>query len=250
MNSCHFAGIRAFRVILIVLALLSGVLLLAGCGGAGTGAASKASDQIPIVLDQQEYLLYQNIFYNGYGSQYDGKTVTKQGVFAVLKDAFSKRDRYYVWGYLDQTKCCDWQWEFVPEDPDHLPPVGSEISVEGIFVSNEDALDSYWIDNAKVKTLTEFTGKAVELNMRAMSDTLERVQVINIIRIPDSFQNTEFMAYGRIASAGILQDPYYDGSWQIPYTSDAEVPAIGTLVILDGHIVDGVFADCSLEVTA
>ena len=184
MNSCHFAGKQAFRVILIVLSLLGGVLLLAGCGGAGTGAASKASDQIPVVLDQQEYLLYQNIFYNGYGNQYDGKTVTKQGVFAVLKDAFNKRDRYYVWGYLDQTKCCDWQWEFVPENPDTLPPVGSKISVEGTFVSNEDALDGYWIDSAKVKTLTEFTGKAVALNMRAMSDTLERVQVINIVRIP------------------------------------------------------------------
>ena len=131
-----------------------------------------------------------------------------------------------------------------------LPASGSLVTVKGIFSASDDALDGYWIDSAKVKTLTEFTGKAVALNMRAMSDTLERVQVINIVRIPDSFQNTAFMAYGRIASAGVLQDPYYDGSWQIPYTSDAEAPAIGTLVILDGHIVDGVFTDCGLEVAA
>ena len=251
MNNNLSAGKRAFRGILIVLTLLGSVLLLAGCGeNSAKTEDSKTSDQIPTIIDPQEYLLYQNIFYNDYGSKYDGKPVTKQGTFAVIKDAFNKRDRYYVWGYLDQTKCCDWQWEFVPENPDELPPVGSKISVEGTFVKNEDALDVYWIKNAKVKTLTEFTGKPVELNMRAMSDTLERVQVINIIRVPSFFPNTEFMAYGRIASAGVLEDPYYDGSWQIPYTSDSETPAIGTLVILKGHIMDGVLSDCALEIPA
>ena len=47
----------------------------------------------------------------------------------------------------------------------------------------------------------------------------------------------------------VLQDPYYDGSWQIGFSSTANCPAIGTDVILRGKVADGTLSDCALEVT-
>ena len=75
--------------------------------------------------------------------------------------------------------------------------------------------------------------------MRSMSCTLERVQMLNVIYRQDSFENDGFLAYGRIASAGALEDPYYDNSWQIELIWDGEVPAIGTLVEVSGTISEG-----------
>lgn len=64
--------------------------------------------------------------------------------------------RYYVWGYNDNTKCCDWQWEIVPESTDNLPPVGSTVNASGIFAQNDNALDGYWIENVKIEVLSEY----------------------------------------------------------------------------------------------
>ena len=174
--------------------------------------------------------------------------MTKHGVFTTLHDAFSDRVRYYVWGYMDNTKCCDWQWEIVPEDPDVLPPDGSLVTVTGTFASHEDALDGYWIENAAVETETSFTGDAADLNMVAMSCTLERVQMWNILYRSDSFEGKTFNAYGRIAAVDTLEDPYYDGSWQIPFSSAQESPAIGTTVTLSGTVEAGALSDCTLAV--
>ena len=126
------------------LSLLLLALTLSGCGGtdgaAGKGAANTA-DSIPVILNQAEYLLYQNIFYNSYGPQYEGQSVTKRGVLARIRDAFNDCDRYYVWGYLDNTKCCDWQWEFVPTDKNSLPAPGSLVVVKGVFKADDNALE-------------------------------------------------------------------------------------------------------------
>ena len=64
-------------------------------------------------------------------------------------------------------------------------------------------------------------------------------QMINVMNRQDAFQGKTFLAYGRIASLGSLEDPYYNGSWQIDMIWDGEVPAIGTLVELSGTIKDG-----------
>ena len=223
----------------MVLALCLIALLLSGCGGTeGTSdkKAGNTTNEIPVILNQAEYLLYQNVFYNEYGSQYEGQEVAKRGVLAKIQDAFNGRTRYYVWGYLDNTMCCDWQWEIVPKDEAALPPVGSLITVKGIFRADEDALDGYWITDAAVGTETEYTGAQEEINMLAMSCTLERVQMLNILYRPEAFEGKAFIAYGRIAAMNILEDPYYNGSWQIPFATEAECPAIGTMVTLKGSV--------------
>lgn len=233
---------------LVLTLLLAIALLCSACSGGSGTAEKKTISEVPVILNQAEYLLYQNIFYNNYGAQYENTPVTKTGVFASIRDAFNDRTRYYVWGYLDNTQCCDWQWEIVPKDTANLPPTGSMISVTGTFASDEQALDGYWIKDAEVSTVTEYAGTTAELNMLAMSGTLERVQILNIMYRQESFEGKTFTAYGRIAGVNLLQDPYYDGSWQIPFASvsDASSLAIGTNVLLTGKVSAGTLGECAV----
>ena len=142
--------------------LLLSLLLLCGCGKSApapqTPVDPARSDALPEVYSQDEYMLYQNVFYGDYGAEAVGKTVEKQGAYATVYDAYNQRQRYYVWGYYDRTKCCDWQWEFVPENPDALPAPGSMIRVTGTFAASEDALDGYWIEPADCSVEGIYTG--------------------------------------------------------------------------------------------
>ena len=239
----------------LILTLILTAMLLTGCGDtdkpADTAAAKggvPTTDKVPEILSQTEYLLYQNVFYSDFGDKIEGQQVEKRGVLGKVQDAFNQRARYYVWGYLDTTKCCDWQWEFVPKDENSLPPVGSLVVVKGTFRGDEQALDDYWIVDATVETEKEYAGPQEELNMQALSCTLERVQILNILYRPEYFEGKRFIAYGRIAQVNVLQDPYYDGSWQIGFSSTANCPAIGTDVVLRGKVTDGTLADCALEI--
>ena len=244
------------KIVKSLLSFILAVLIALACAGCGDAEApaqtekessapeteeqsSKDSEERQEVFSPDEYVLYQNIFYNGYGGDYDGKPVEKEGVFATISDAYNDRLRYYVWGYYDQTKCCDWQWEYVPREGEELPPVGSLVKVTGTFASSEDALDGYWITDAHTELITEYKGPSAELNMYCMSCTLERVQIYNIMYRSDSFADKEFSGYARIASLDKLEDPYYDNSWQIEFTWDGDIPAIGTLVAISGTTKDG-----------
>ena len=234
---------KRFGIIFESLLLATLILFSCGCNAgnpsSGERGAQNTSDKRLDTISQDEYILYQNVFYNGYAKKIDGQKLKKYGVFAVLHDAYNGIDRYYVWGYYDQTKCCDWQWEFNPQSGEELPPVGSLVTVEGTFVSDEAALDDYWIEEATVRTETVYTGTAYEFNMYVMSDTLERVQIVNFRRFPDAFEGKTFIGYGRIKSRNTLQDPYYDGSWDIGFSYSGNVPAIGTTVVLSGTVQNG-----------
>ncbi len=235
----------------IALVLILSVFLLSGCGSTAnvpsTGTV-KTAEKVPEILNQAGYLLYQNIFYNGYGTQYEGQEVVKRGVLAKLQDAYSQRNRYYVWGYLDNTKCCDWQWEIVPMDEKSLPPVGSLVMVKGVFRADDAALDGYWITDASVNEEIRYIGAQEEINMLAMDVTLERVQMYNILYRSSAFEGKLFTAQGRIAAPGVLEDPVYNGSWQIPFSSEAACPSIGTLVTLTGRISEGELRDCTMRI--
>lgn len=237
---------KRFGIIISIILTASVILLTVGCSTSSGGEVGY-SDERQGTVNQNEYVLYQNVFYNGYAKDFDGKSVKKVGVFAVLHDAFNDLDRYYVWGYRDSTKCCDWQWEFTPKKGQKLPAVGSLVTVEGTFVSDEQALDNYWIKDAIVTTNTVYTGTTYDVNMYVMSDTLERVQLINLQRFPDYFKDQTFIAYGRIKTMTSFQDPYYDGSWYYEFTYDGTVPGIGKTVVLSGTLTDGALVVQTLE---
>ena len=230
------------RIKFFVSLLLASVMFLS-CSGCvnkpSSGGTGSEEDALPKSryeeYSQQDYLLYQNIFYNNYAKDFVGTRVKKVGVFAILHDAFNDVERCYVLGYADQTKCCDWQWEFVPPTDAELPPVGSLVTVEGTFTYDEEnALDKYWITDTTLKLKKKYEEKTYEINMYVMSDTLERVQIVNVKRFPDVFENKVFVAYGRIKGLGTLQDPIFDGSWEIDFVWDGSVPNLGTTVVLTG----------------
>ena len=235
----------------LVATLIAVVLLCSACsggGGASGSAGVKTTAEVPVILNQAEYVLYQNIFYNDYGPQYDNTPVTKNGVFAVIQDGYSQKTRYYVWGYLDNTQCCDWQWEIVPKDTKNLPAPGSLVTVTGTFAKNEaEALDGYWLINPEITVRGLYTAGSQELEMFTLSGTLERVQILNIVYIPAYFEGKTFSAYGRVYSTALIQDPYYDGSWQIPFVTKETVPAIGTTVLLAGTVVSGTLSCSTLN---
>lgn len=229
--------------------LLCAVLLLSACGEKKEAAPlATSTGKVPTVINAAEYTLYQNIFFNNYGPQYDGKQVSKRGIFTTIQDAYNGVTRYYVWGYLDQTLCCDWQWELKLDDPSGLPANGSLIDVTGTFASNEEALDGYWIKDAKVSTLTAYTGAQADVNMTTMSDTLERVQVLNYQMFPDQFEGKSVFAFGAISDTENIEDPYYgSASWVTGFASSDTIPAIGTYVVLRGVLNGGVISEAKIE---
>jgi hypothetical protein len=239
---------------LFAVLMLAGVL--SGCGrdagdattaGASSAVDTEAAGEMPTVVNTAEYTLYQNVFFNKTQSEYVGKEAVKEGTFTTLIDAFSNVTRYYVWGYNDRTKCCDWQWELKIDDASDLPENGSLIRVKGVYEENEDALDDFWIIDPEITVKQVFPGRDFDIDMQSMDDTLERVQLANIVRNPETFEGKTVCGYGRILNANKLEDPYYDNSWQIDISGDYEVPAFGTLVLISGTVRGGAVADCTIE---
>ena len=226
------------RLIALLLAALL-LLSLAACkssenpadGGSGEPGVA---DTLPTVLNQTEYVLYQNIFLNGQADDYVGKTVTKVGTFTRLYDAFNQKYRYYVWGYMDATKCCDWQWEFVPADPNNLPANGSLVKMTGTLTRDDAALDKLWFTNVTLEVKQSYEPANCEVDMTTMDSTLERVQLLNMQYIPEAFTGKTLRIYGRVLNPTTIQHPYYDKAWTQTFTTQAEVPANGTMVILTG----------------
>lgn len=239
--------------LVVLCTVLMTAVLLQGCGGstADPGTPSQqektvasTGDGMPTVVNTAEYTLYQNIFFNEMKADYNGTDAVKEGTFATIYDAFNDVTRYYVWGYNDQTKCCDWQWELKLDDTTDLPTNGSLVKVTGVYEENEDALDGFWIIHPQIIVQTAFAGRNFDIDMQAMDDTLERVQSINITSKKEAFEGKTVCGYGRIQNENTIKDPYYDNSWTIGISGDFELPAFGTLVLVSGTIRDGSIADC------
>ena len=194
----------------------------------------------------EQYVEYINIFYDKKGDQFVGPT-EKEGTFAVLQDEYNACTRYYVWGYNDKTRCCDFQWEIVPTDTSDLPAPGSYIRVKGDFVYNEAALDKYWIENAEVSVESPYTPEKVDYDLTTMSPTLARVQIANVVRHAAVFANKTFLVYGRALGASALQHPYYNESWQIDLRNAGDLVNGAYLLVTGTLIPDG--ETCYLDVS-
>ena len=242
---------KLFALLLCLLTLLS----LAACADSGKQDPARedgVSDaaELPTLLDQNEYVLYQNIFFNKQADDYIGKTQVKKGTFTRLTDAFSGTTRYYVWGYMDATHCCDWQWEFVPKDPDSLPANGSLVKMTGTVTRDEAALDKIWFTDAEVELIERYSPEACDVDMTTMSGTLERVQLLNMQYKPDCFQGKSLRIYGRIYNLSAIQHPYYDNAWTQDIEFQEDLPAIGTMVIVTGTWKDSTVQASRVEGTS
>lgn len=226
------------RIALVLLSVLMILSVFAGCSKK-EGDKKESSLLMPTKLDTMEYTLYQNIFYNNQMDEYAGKDAIKQGTFATLFDAYNGVTRYYIWGYNDNTKCCDWQWELKIEDDKNLPVNGSLVEVEGKYEKNDKALDGLWIVNPKISVKTKYKGNDYDVDMLSMSNTLERVQISNVLSKPEQFEGKTIGFYGRIKSADEIEDAYYDNSWSVKINGDFELSAFGTKVVANGKVKNG-----------
>lgn len=188
-------------------------------------------------LDQMEYAAYVDIFYNKNGAEYEDKTYTKDGVFATLEDAFNGVTRYYVWGYADNTKCCDYQWEFVMPEGTEIPESGSYVTMTGKLTKNDAALDGYWFTDVTLTVEQPFTHAGYDFDMTTISPTLTRVQVINMTQFKEQFSGKTLRVYGRALSMNTVQHPYYDEAWTLDFTYDGGAQ----FVIGDDILVEGAF---------
>lgn len=185
-------------------------------------------------FDQMEYAAYIDLFYNDNGSSYEGKKLTKEGTFGTIYDAFGDVTRYYVWGYADNTKCCDYQWEFVLPEGAEVPEPGSYITVSGTMTADAAALDGYWLKDATLEVKEEFSSAGFDLDMTTMSPTLVRVEVINMLQFPEKFADKKVRLFGRALSENTVQHPYYNESWTMHFTKTDTVPAIGKYILIEG----------------
>lgn len=230
---------------LIAILLIISILTLAvGCDGA---QADGPLLEVPRILSPMEYTLYLNLFYNGEAESYVDNEYTKEGVFGILKDSYSDRDRYYVWGYSDETLCCDWQWELVPKEGESLPAPGSHVRIKGTLKENDEALDGFWLEDASVETLAEYQTSFVGVDATTLSPTLTRVQLVFMCNRAEEFAGSLFKIYGRVMSDGRIQHPYYDNTWVLDVEYDGEMPAIGTWVTVMGTFHGTDATDCYLD---
>ncbi len=198
------------------------------------------------IIKDSEYTLYTDIFYNQTGDQYVGETVTKKGTFATLYDEYNKVVRYYVWGYRDKTRCCDWQWEIVPTDTSSLPANGSMVNVTGTFEASDAALDGYWLTGVSIKVVKDYKPVDCDFDMLTMSATLERVQIINMQQKSELFEGKTVALYGRVMTPKSVQHPYYDSAWSQDFLTDDAVPDVDSVVIIKGVFRDGALRDCEV----
>lgn len=199
---------KLVAILLILVLCLSAV----SCSG---GNSSDADTDLLEKFDSMEYSAYVNIFFNGLGSDYENKTYTKEGIFAVVQDEFNNTSRYYVWGYADQTKCCDYQWEIVFDENAEIPVPGSFVKFTGTFVADENALDGYWFTDVSLEVTKEKAASAYDYDLTNLSPTLVRVQLINMQNFPDVFDAKTVSIYGRVYDDSTIQHPYYDDTWYL-----------------------------------
>lgn len=185
-------------------------------------------------FDQMEYVAYTDIFYNDNGADYEGKTYKKDGTFAILQDAYSDITRYYVWGYADNTKCCDYQWEFIFPEGTDIPEPGSYIEVEGTMTKDENALDGYHLTDVTLTVKEEFKNAGFDMDLTTMSPTLVRVQIINMLQHSDKFEKKSVRIFGRALNENTIQHPYYNESWSMHFTAADTTPATGKYILLEG----------------
>lgn len=239
----------SIKKVLSVVLIGAMMFAMVACGSKEKGGGvSSDTTKMDMVLNPMEYTIYTNMYYNNKADDYDDKEYTKEGIFTILYDSYNDTERYYVWGYSDETKCCDWQWEFVPVNKESLPPVGSRIKVKGKLVNNEAALDNYWLVNTSVDVVKEYSKASCKYDLTTMDPTLTRVQLVNMMNFTDKYNGETVKIYARVLSNDKIQHPYYDNSWELKVAYEEGLPAIGSYITVEGKFTGTSASDCKLEI--
>ena len=222
---------------------------LCACEGGEKPDEGATTETLPQIFDGEQYQIYQNLFFNDQKASFLGQQMTATGVFVSIRASFNSVTRYYCWGYYDQTKCCDWQWELKLDSTENLPANGSKVTFTGTFTADEAALDGVWMTDVSLSVDAAYTGETCDFDLCLMNSTLERVQLLNMQYFPDEYAGKTVRLYGRVYDPGTLQHPYYDGAWTQSFTASGDVPAVGTEVIVRGTFTADTITDASVTTT-
>ncbi len=186
------------------------------------------------VISHEEDEAYHDLFYNKNTSAYENKKFTKEGIFAVIFDAYNEKERYYVWGYGHDTRDCCYQWEFVMPEGTKAPAPGSLIEVKGTMTHSEDALDGYWLTDASLSVKKAATETDFDYDLVSMSPTLMRVQIINMLNKSDFFKAVTVRIPGKTVNENTIAPAFTDDDWTLHFTSAKSHINADTLVIVEG----------------
>ena len=186
------------------------------------------------VISSEEDEAYHDLFYDKNTSAYENKKFTKEGIYAVIFDAFNEKERYYVWGYGHDTRDCCYQWEFIMPEGTEIPAPGSLIEVKGTMTHSDDALDGYWLSDASLTVKKAAEKQDADYDLVSMSPTLMRVQIINMLNKSDSFKDVTVRIPGKTVNENTIAPAFTDDEWTLHFTSAKSHINADSLVIIEG----------------
>ena len=237
------------KLIALTLALIT-VFVFASCGSEGGNDEGHTHDPsgapvtsvkdyetgVKDVFSADEDAAYHDLFYNDAGDKYENKEFTKNGVFAVIYDAYNDVERYYVWGYGDEAKDCCYQWEFVMPENATVPAPGSYIKVTGTMSHDEKALDKYWLTDVTFSVEEAYEATEYDFDFVTMSPTLIRVQMINMLQLKEEFADKRIRIIGKALSENTLGSANDSSEWSVHFSA-----ANGHIHAGDNIMIDGIF---------
>ena len=201
------------------------------------------SDTVPLVINEDEYIVYGNVYQQHSGYMYEGQRQTKTGILCTVYDHHADKARYFVWGYCDDKLNRDWQWELKVKDPQQLPPDGSLIEVTGTFQKSTKAFSEYWLTQTSWTVKMQYTGEQYDLNMACMNTTLAATQMEQLHHEPSYFEGKTLSLIGKVDSADTIRHPHSEEMWHQTVQTTTELSPVGAGVLVTGVWRNGVVTE-------
>lgn len=201
-------------------------------------------ESIPLVVSEEDWQVYSNVYRSGDISKLNYEIKEGTGIFTTIKNNKTGKNSYYVWGYSDEDRTHDWQWELDLENYNgQIPSNGSLIHYSGTFVSSELANDYYWLTNVYLDVKRELVLKTkYDYDTRTMSPTLSYFQLCHVLGYIGQTEGQPICIYGRVSSLNMdgihtsVQHPYIDDFWNITIDTQINVPKIGSTIVIKGTV--------------
>lgn len=199
---------------------------------------------LPLVISEDNWTKYRTAYADNKVDDMMYQTIEGEGIFCTVKNNKTDKNSYYIWGYADETRINDWQWQLDLDNyQGDLPTNGSLCSFSGTFVKSASADDYYWLANLSLKTITPVQlNSQYDYDLRVMSPTLAYYQLCNVLGYPDKTVGQSICLYGRVESLNMdgihtsLQHPTLNNFWSVQFDTQENVPIIDTTIVVSGNV--------------
>lgn len=233
------------RIWIVCMAALLLCLPLCGCTREGPVAYDDTVDSavLSYVINEDEFIMYENVFFHHFEDMYDGERQTREGVLCAVYDHHAETTRYFVWGYCNRWLQKDWYWELNVKDPSLLPPVGSQIRVTGTIGQSDDSMFGRWMEKPSWTVLVRYTGEQYDINMAAMGVSLVATQLEQMHHEPEDFEGRTVAMYGRLTENGVIRHPHQTEGWTQQTDADIANLTVDSMVLVCGVYRNGVLSE-------